>query len=516
MPAPGASVATCWASPLFGDEAFVARTFQLASFDELAQPLRHEMVVPYGFLVLTWVTTRVAGLSEWALRFWPTVCGLVGLWLWVRTFRERLGGHQALLASALLAASYYPARHAAELKPYALDFLAAALIVRASLAWHDACGARDRRRLGRARWAWIGITATAVWFSYPAAFTAGGAWLVLAAEALRRRAQPRTWMGLGVALAILLASFGILYRAVAGGQQWSSETIAAGQWAPHFPPHAWAQFPQWLARELTGRMFAYPNGGSAPGSIATTVLVAVGAWVLVQRRRAWLVGLCLAPLLPMLVAAWLERYPFGGSARVHQHLAGPLCLLCGVGLVRVFALIRAGSMLARVSAALLALVPLVHLAEDLRAPYKHRSDQRCRSAARALTATSDARDRWVVWGGFEERAAGSPDWHPLGGSAARLAFYLSRDANAPLVWGGGPETWLKPTPTSSAQQHARVRLLVYRDNDEAFDEEGWRRQLGLWEARLGPAQVSSFVLGPSRAATHDQETLDVYDFVQPR
>ena len=48
-------------------------------------------------------------------------------------------------------------------------------------------------------------------------------------------------------------------------------------------------------------------------------------------RRSLLLMLT-APFVLTLIAAALRLYPYGGSARVAQHLAPPICLLAGMGI----------------------------------------------------------------------------------------------------------------------------------------------------------------------------------------
>ncbi len=480
--------------PLFGDEAFLARTFQHADVGELHSTLRHEMVVPYGFLLLTWVTARIAGFSELVLRFWPVLAGLTGFLLYVQLFRSRLQAGAALTAAALLAASYYPTRHAAELKPYAMDFLFSALLLKQALALSDTPDS-TRRALA------FGLTSVAaVLFSYPAAFVLGGAALTLARRAWR--GGIRSSVNLLLAAGTGVVAFCVLYQLSATSQRWSVETIQAGQWAAHFPPKNPLEFPGWLLMELTGRMFAYPNGGASPGSLGTTLLVVVGVVTLKRRGRCTLACLCLAPLLPMLVASALYAYPFGGTARVHQHLAGPICLLAGVGLDSACrALPQTLGKRARIGiAGLLVLAPLGNLAKDVLEPYKDLSDARCREFVVDLASRTNPGESWMVFGGQEGPAREQFDWQTCGGSAARLAFYLDRDAPQPIQWGLDTSA---PTPPTY--------VLVYRDN--SVEHEGPRAEVLVeMVATWGEPTRSFYAFGKSRRAGGPEEGVTVYRF----
>ena len=65
------------------------------------------------------------GPSELVLRLLPYLAGLASLALFWSLCRRVLPPLPAALALALLSVSYYPVRHAVEVKPYSLDLLVA-------------------------------------------------------------------------------------------------------------------------------------------------------------------------------------------------------------------------------------------------------------------------------------------------------------------------------------------------------------------------------------------------------
>jgi hypothetical protein len=479
--------------PMWGDEAFVAVNFLLRGFTTIAGRLEHDMVAPIGFLWAELAVTRVFGASEATLRLLPFLAGLAAFLLFARLAFARLPRAAALVAVALLAASYYPVRHAAEVKPYAFDLLAAALLV--PLAWR----VLDDDSRGRG-WATFAVAASAaVWFSYPAAFVASGAWLVLGTRALRSARGdvvpaprpaivPAILAGLAVA-----ASFVATYALVGRHQQWSAETVdASGQWSGHVPPlsEPW-RLPLWLVEELTGNLFAYPNGGRAFGSAATTLLVAVGAVSLWRRGRGATVLLLLSPLLPMLVAAAMRKYPFGGSARHALHLAVPICLLAGRGLVAIAARFlgpRRAPRVATVAAAVLVLVAVGAAVADVVRPYKKESDRRHRDAMAWVASQSGPGDRWVVFGAFEARRD-VPDLRPWGGSAALLRWHALTKAPGPVEFGLSLED-VRNEPDGT------VWLLAYADDEQAFPEDLWVPWFDTWTMRFSrPRFDRTFDLG---------------------
>ena len=89
-----------------------------------------------------------------------------------------------LLAVAIFAVAYHPIRHAADVKPYASDLLAALALMAVAFDW--------LRTPERAGWMWglAAIAPIAIALSHPAVFVAGGivvGLLPAVAKARRRR-----------------------------------------------------------------------------------------------------------------------------------------------------------------------------------------------------------------------------------------------------------------------------------------------------------------------------------------
>lgn len=482
--------------PLFGDEAFMARTFQHVgptNLSELAGELRHQMVAPYGYLLLTWKTAQTWGLDERVLRFWSSLAGLAGLLIFVRIFFRQLEANAARLASGILLASYYPVRHACEVKPYAFDFLASAVVLAGALSLLSSPSARWRSVC-------FGILASlAVLLSYPVAFTLFGVGMVAIPYLLRTDRSAAIRLGAG-----LVASFAVfmtLYWFVSRHQQWDASTIDGGQWEDDFPPRSPLAWPLWLLRALGGNMLAYPNGGSFPGSLGTLALVLLGLGALLRSGHRQLALLLVAPLVPMLVASSAHLYPFGGSARVNLHLAGPICLLAGVGLERLLRLLserlqcwtRDGLLM------LLALVPFLMLFQDVRRPYKSISDLACRDFVRRLVAEAPADQSWFVLGGLEADDQAQLDWFSYGGSAARLAFYLDREAPGRIHWGAPIDI-----------KELSVPLLVYTDNKHSSQESQITVERILEKRPAREVEFTSFE--PGRTPPRTKEGITIYRF----
>jgi len=465
--------------PIWGDEARVAINLFHRGPAGLAQPLDYLQIVPLFFLWAEWLVSRALGLGEFALRLLPVAAGIASLFVFRRLAQRTLDQRAALAALALFAASYYPVRHATEVKSYSIDCLAGALLL--LQGWGMLEGGRVRA---------FAITAPLlVWWSYPSVFVAGG---VLAVAWLHDRRPALIGAG-----ALLAASFVLMYATV-GGTQASAGSfhLESSHWIGAFPPfdRPWL-LPYWLLDMHTGNMFAYPNGGNHFGSTATFLLFVAGAVTLWRTGRRRLLALLLSPFPLMLAAAALKKYPYGGSARIAQHVAPVICLLAGtgvVGLAYAFARSRA-RLVVRGWAVLMLLFALVGMGRDVKEPYKHPSDREARRVMKELGELPA--ERWIVFAALD-RSPYAPTlpliegWEGWGGSWARLQYYILRNAPADLQFAPDPAA-VEPGP--------ETLLIAYQDNAIPFPEVQFARYRADLEKRLGqPVRVERFPLRRNR------------------
>ncbi len=366
--------------PIWGDEAFVCLNVLDRSPAELTGPLRFDQVAPVLFLWIEWAALQLLGPSELALRLPALIAGLASLVLFARLTCLVLSRPAAILALGLFAVSYYPIRHSCEVKPYAFDLLMSLVLLTPAAAWLRS-PARLTPLVGL-----LVLVPIALAASYPAVFTAGAVSLALL-PTVRRESKTTPWLlYLGYNL-LLLASFAVLFLFVGQQQHASMVGASSGYWDATFPPWRPVELVRWLFDAHTGNMLAYPIGGRSGGSLLTLLACLLGALVLRRTSRGSVLVLLLAPFLLNFIAAALGKYPYGGSARVAQHLAPSICLLAGLGLAtllrRVFSLtMRRVCVLA--SVALLMLFGLGGAARDIRKPFKTHGDDQARELIREL------------------------------------------------------------------------------------------------------------------------------------
>jgi hypothetical protein len=197
-------------------------------------------------------------------------------------------------------------------------------------------------------------------------------------------------------------------------------------WRDAFPPDAPADVPLWLLKIHAGMLLAYPVGADAPGSAVPFLLFVLGGRYLWTRGRRSLLLCCVLPFVLTLVAAALHKYPYGGSARVAQHLAPMACLLIAAGGAGLLEGLRApwqvrGTL---VLTLLLTAVGLAGTVRDIRRPFKAEHEY----FVRALM-----HDFWLQVGPDDVVVFGNPY-----GELPMAAEWYLRHGRPGVVWVGSP------------------------------------------------------------------------------
>lgn len=487
--------------PLWGDEAFLAISLLTRDFGGLMHPLEYGQIAPLGYLWGTLVFVRLLGSSEWGLRSFSLIAGVLALLLFVRLARRHLGRNASLLAIGVFAAAYAPMRYAVELKPYGFDLLIALLLFMSAAAVLEN-PARILRRLLLSLSAVLGV-----WCSYPAAFIAGGVGITLAASLMvpmlrsRRgpvRQAPRaaaetTWYAMHtvVYMTALLASFAAMYVLFARPQYQSAKwAVDIPMWSVAFPPleRPW-KLPLWLIDAHAGEMLAYPVGGKHGLSAGPLLLAILGAAALWRSQQRGFVVLLLSPLALTLIAAAMHRYPYGGGIRVMLFMAPAFCLLIGRGLAAALARWiprRSRPRAVRIAVGVLAGIALVGLIRDVVKPYKGRADLENRRVLRELARRSPEREQWLIFNALED-VPHAPDMRRWGGSAARFRYYVMRYSPTPPHWSPSPQSVARMPPS-------RRLVLAYVDNKVSFPREQWETYLRDLSRSQGTPARSTYTL----------------------
>ena len=460
--------------PMWGDEGMLAVNFYDRTVRGLLDTLDYGQVAPPGFLWLELGASKLLGFTEPALRLVPFLAGAAAVVLLWKLSRKLLDHRSALLSMAVFAASFYPTRYAAEVKPYSLDLLLALVILLAAWTLHE-------RPRATGRWVVFGLTAAAsAWLSYPSIFVSGGACLWLLADGSGADGR-RRWGRILAVAAVIVASFLAMYVLAGSGQRAAAPAL---YWSAGFPPMSepW-KIPLWALDVHTGMMLAYPNGGHSGGSTVSFLLAVAGGVVLWRTRRAVLL-LLLSPLPLMFLAAALQKYPYGASARVAQHLAPAACLLIGTGIVCVLRKVLGSRRTVR--AIPIAVLPflvviIAGIARDVARPYHSEADVIVRDVISELSQRSAPGDRWLVYASRDDEGL-APRYSAFVGMGGRIHFQVLSHAPGPVLWAPRPSS----VPSGPG---GRTRIIAHGNRVFEPDRAQWDAYVREISAVLGEAAV---------------------------
>jgi len=368
--------------PLWEDECFLAFNYVGRGYVDLLDPLAAHQVAPVLYLWAQLTVVKLLGFNELSLRLLAFLCGLASLFLFRNLAGRLLRGTSLLIAVALFSVAYPCLRYAAEAKPYGVDVFVTLVLMTLTVSWWQ------QPRRTRSLWVLTALLPLALGVSYTAVFVAGGISLVVA-YTLWCSGDRRGWWAWIAFNVVLCGSFAALVL-LAANQSAAELDWMRAYWHKAFPPVTRPLVLLWWVVEVhSGKMLGYPVGG-AVGTGSLAFLCIVVAIVILVRRKQWkLFLLALVPMALHLVAAALQRYPYGMHAKLTFYLAPVYCLLIGLGGTAI--LCRLGSVrggtrgraivLLFVLLGVYALVGSGSIARDLWHPHKTKSDLRARAFA---------------------------------------------------------------------------------------------------------------------------------------
>lgn len=436
------------AQSLTYDEGVSAARALLGWKDILAEAALDTHPPLYELLLGRWVA--LVGDTDYSLRFFSVLGGILAIALGARLARHLLGGPAAGLVAWLLAGSPLAIFYSQEARMYALFFVLVLLTSAGALGWMGRLRSAPRPP-SHPLWPalYVGGAVLALFTHYFAA-----AWLLVAQVwYLVTRGSPgaaaptvRGWVGCHVAVALLYAP-------------WLGQVVARlGSYGSHLGEYGFWGY--WLA---LGRFLVHgptPPAGPAADLAAAILLGAVGAWSMARstgQRRATLVvtALLTPPALLWIVSLWRPAL----SLRFLLPCLFWALLLQAAGVLAIprAAALRALPRWAAVAA--LALVLLAIQARGVRAYHLDPSHQRdgYRQAAAHLEAQAHQ---------------GAIVLHP-GGQDLVLRHYYSGDLavyrlgyEAPLAWSQQVEEDLSAWMEGAGALHLLQLAPPYSDPEE--------------------------------------------------
>ena len=284
---------------LWLDEAALAINITTRSYSELLQPLDYDQGAPLAFLLVERAMVQAFGTSEYILRLFPLLCGLLSLFLFYKLAVDHTATGTIPIAVGLFAVSYKLIYYSSEVKQYSCDVLITLVIC--------VVGTYVLRNRLTAPWTAIfaAVGAVAVWFSYPAAFVLAGAGVTLMLASVYTK-DWRKLTGLMVVCSVWMLSFAGSYALSLGNLAQNEYLVGfwGGDFMP-FPPRTASDL-YWLVETFIG-VFQRPLGFFPPGVAAFAFLV--GGFSLVPEKKQES-AILIFPLLFALLASGLRLYPF--------------------------------------------------------------------------------------------------------------------------------------------------------------------------------------------------------------
>lgn len=282
---------------LWADEAMLALNIVNRELMGLFQPLDYDQGAPIGFLLVVKIFNLLLGRSEYALRLFSILAGILSIWLFYLLLKRISRGAGLITALALFVLNPRLIYYSSEVKQYIVDVvLSLALLLLAAPLLEGEGRKRD--------FVWLAAAGCiALWFSHPALFVLAGIGVTLFILYLKRGDFVHVWYVIGIGI-LWLMTVGFLYLLILNDLQQNAYMQEYWQGA-FFPVPPWSD-PGWFDRSLTeniGIQFGIPY------AVYFVFGLMLAGWVaLWMSKRAYAIAFGLI-LLFTLIASALRLYP---------------------------------------------------------------------------------------------------------------------------------------------------------------------------------------------------------------
>jgi hypothetical protein len=282
---------------LWSDEAMLALNIVNRDFAGMFKPLDYDQGSPIGFLLVEKIFSAILGESEFALRLFPLIVGLISLWLFYLLLKQITSGFGLLTALALFAFNPRLIYYSSEVKQYILDMaVTISLLLLAAPVFGTSPRKKDFIRLA------IGGL-IALWFSHPATFVLAGIGFALLIIYLQKHDTSNLGFVIGMGLLWVLEII-LLYMLIL--KDLSQNAYMREYWQGAFLPIPPWSDPGWFARNLNeniGIQFGIPYA-----VLFVFLVILIGWVVLFYRNQSYAIALA-SIIFVTLIASALGLYP---------------------------------------------------------------------------------------------------------------------------------------------------------------------------------------------------------------
>lgn len=344
---------------LWLDEVWLALNILQKSFAQLVEPLDLKQMAPVGFLFIEKTLVLTFGDSEYALRFFPLLAGILSLFLFYGVARRILTRRGFVIGLGLFTISELLLRYSSELKQYSSDVTIALSIYLLGLI----CIEKESRFVF-SLFLFSIAGAILIWLSHPAIFSLAGVGIALTLYCLKaRKWQHVAWLSMPACF--WLGSFALNYFITHLDLSQNLKMVKAWSGSTAFMPMVpfSVEGLMWYPKVFLN-MFLYPGGLSFYGLAAFCFIV---GWVSVFFEKRYACYVLTLPIFFTLLASGLHMYPFQG--RLILFLVPAMMIFIGEGVDRIITVTRPTGQIVGVSlCVLLFLFPVYKAISNLLNP----------------------------------------------------------------------------------------------------------------------------------------------------
>lgn len=283
----------------YNDEACVIRNIYERDYAGLTQTLDYYQYAPPVFLWIIKASTDVFGFSEYALRIYPFLCGVLAVFLLYSVLKKYSNNAGVLYALLLFAAASLFIRYTTAVKQYMPD-----LTISLCLTWlalHYKVQVHGTVKLFVI---WVLAGSLAVWSSMPSVFVLAAVGLYYLIELVNTKDYNRLWFIVAAGL-IWLVQFALYYLLILKPQ-------ADSEYLQNFHKLYFFYWPTDLVLLNHNISLFFKCVGTAGGMkglslVFNSLCIVVAVVYLFRTKRTQLV-LALVPVGLMLLAAAMHQY----------------------------------------------------------------------------------------------------------------------------------------------------------------------------------------------------------------
>jgi hypothetical protein len=305
---------------LWLDEAMLSNNIVNRDYLQLLQPLDERQIAPIGFLMVQKFLVNTFGVSEYSLRAFPTLAGIISIIFFYLLFRKIAGEKIACAGLLFFIFGKLLIYHSTEAKQYYMDVFVYILAF-----YYLYFKTPDFRSLKSIISTGLG-GAVLIWFSHCTIFFLASIGFALAVEIIYSR-KFKSIAGFLTMCSIWIISFGINFYFFLFNH--SSQTIqeSAFMAAGYLPPEGPLKDVLLWFFPLLKKSVTYPFNISS--LLPLVLLICLGIWYVFKNKKYRFLTLAL-PFLIHIILSFLYIYPFGG--RFNLYLGTIIILFIVLGL----------------------------------------------------------------------------------------------------------------------------------------------------------------------------------------